>query len=62
MPHMDGWQLAVRIKAMKPCMPIIALTGDSPDNIIPHLTQSAMCHALFKPLKFKVRVDMPVRP
>jgi CheY-like chemotaxis protein len=51
MPHIDGWQLADRIKALKPGLPIIALTGENPESILPRLQDSAMDHALFKPLK-----------
>ena len=54
MPMMDGWQLAVRIKGIRPEIPIIAISGDSPDNILPRLSSSAIDHALFKPF----RVDL----
>lgn len=54
MPKIDGWELAFRIKALKPCVPIVALTGTSPSNILPRLKNSAISHALFKPIKMNV--------
>ena len=51
MPQIDGWELALRIKALNPCMPIAAITGDAPDSILPHLEGSAISHVLYKPLK-----------
>jgi two-component system autoinducer 1 sensor kinase/phosphatase LuxN len=49
MPQMDGWELARRLKAIKPEMPIVAITGESPNRILPMLGGSAIDHALFKP-------------
>jgi CheY-like chemotaxis protein len=57
MPIIDGWELAIRIKALKPCVPIVALTGESPSNIFPRLKGSGINHALFKPLKMDVLRD-----
>lgn len=51
MPQINGWELALRIKALNPCLPIIAITGVSPDHILPQLDGSAISHVLFKPLK-----------
>lgn len=50
MPNIDGWELALRINALKPCVPIVALTGESPRNILPRLKGSGISHALFKPI------------
>jgi CheY-like chemotaxis protein len=50
MPFIDGWELAFRIKFTKPDMPIIALTGEHPDSVLPKLTGSGISHVLFKPL------------
>ena len=33
---------------LKPCLPIVALTGESPVGILPRLTGSGISHALFK--------------
>ena len=57
MPRMDGWQLALHIKDLKPDMPIVALTGEAPDVILPKLPGSGIDHALFKPIKLKVLMD-----
>jgi len=51
MPIINGWQFALRVKALKPCLPIVALTGESPDGILPRLTGSGISHALFKPIE-----------
>jgi len=51
MPNIDGWELALRINALKPCVPIVALTGESPNVILPRLKGSGIRHALFKPFK-----------
>jgi CheY-like chemotaxis protein len=51
MPDMDGWELALCIKSLKPDIMIIALTGEPPNNILPKLNGSGISHALFKPLK-----------
>ena len=57
MPQMDGWRLALHIKELKPDMPIVALTGEAPDAIIPKLLDSGIHQALFKPLKLEVLRD-----
>jgi CheY-like chemotaxis protein len=57
MPKIDGWELAFRIKALQPCVPIVALTGISPSNILPKLKGSGFSHALFKPIKMDVLSD-----
>lgn len=49
MPLIDGWELALRIKAIKPDIPIIALTGEHPNKILPKLSGSGISQALFKP-------------
>ena len=51
MPDMDGWELALCIKSLKPDIMIIALTGEAPNNILPKLNGSGISHALFKPFK-----------
>ena len=51
MPAMDGWELAHRIKAIKPDIPIIALTGVSPNEVFPQLNAKSIGYALFKPLR-----------
>ena len=51
MPHMNGWQLADRIKAANPCIPIVALTDLPPNSVLPRLSGSSISHALFKPLQ-----------
>ena len=51
MPNIDGWELALRINALKPSVPIVALTGESPSNILPRLKGSGIRHVLFKPVK-----------
>lgn len=33
MPEMDGWELAHRIKAIKPTIPFITRTGVGPDEV-----------------------------
>jgi CheY-like chemotaxis protein len=49
MPGMDGWELAIRVKATHPCMPVVAITGDDPGSIVPRLNGIGIGHALFKP-------------
>jgi len=53
MPQMDGWKIALRIKELKPDIPIVVLTGESPDAIIPKLLGSGIHQALFKPIKLE---------
>lgn len=50
MPGMDGWQLAQRLNEVKPELPVIALTGEHPDNVLPKLASSNIDFALFKPV------------
>jgi CheY-like chemotaxis protein len=50
MPDMDGWELALRVKAAHPCMRIAAITGEDPGSILPRLNGSGISQALFKPL------------
>ncbi|WP_372683650.1 response regulator, partial [Desulfosarcina sp.] len=50
MPIIDGWAFALRVKALQPGLPIVALTGESPDRILPRLKGSGISHALFKPI------------
>jgi len=49
MPQMDGWELAFHIKELYPDMPILALTGEAPETILPKLSGSGIDDALFKP-------------
>jgi len=51
MPKMDGWELTIRIKAIYPKLPIIAMTGESPATVIPRLHNDGISGALFKPFK-----------
>ena len=57
MPQMDGWELAFHIKKLKPEIPIVALTGEAPDVILPRLPDSKINHVLFKPLKLEALRD-----
>ena len=57
MPHMDGWQLAIRLKDIKPDIPIIAITGEDPNNILARLPGSQIIRALFKPFNMIVLRD-----
>lgn len=50
MPRMDGWQLALRLKKLRPRLPIIALTGEDPNSVLPRLADSGIDFALFKPI------------
>jgi CheY-like chemotaxis protein len=51
MPAIDGWEFARRVKELKPCLPIVALTGDSPSDVLHRLKSSGISHALFKPIE-----------
>ena len=51
MPGMDGWQLAHQIKSIKPAIPIVAITGASPDVVVPKINSKSIEYALFNPLK-----------
>jgi two-component system capsular synthesis sensor histidine kinase RcsC len=51
MPYIDGWEFARHAKALKPLLPIIALTGQDPNSVIPRLDSQSISHALFKPLR-----------
>jgi len=51
MPKMDGWALALQIKATYPSKPIIAMTGESPAAVIPRLNGHGIDRVLFKPFK-----------
>ena len=51
MPKMDGWALALQIKATYPNMPIIAMTGESPGAVTPRLNSHGIDRVLFKPFK-----------
>ena len=51
MSQIDGWELARRIKALQPYLPIVALTGEPSFLILPKLAGSAISHALFKPVR-----------
>ena len=58
MPEMDGWELALRIKSLKPSIMIIALTGEAPISILPKLNGSGISQALFKPFKIDLLNDV----
>ena len=57
MPQIDGWELALHIKDLKPGVPVVALTGEAPNVILPKLSGSGIDHALFKPIKLEVLGD-----
>ena len=57
MPQIDGWELALQIKDLKPEIPVVALTGEAPNEILPKLPGSGIDHALFKPVKLEVLRD-----
>lgn len=57
MPQTDGWELALRIKALKPGLPIVAVTGESPNKVIPKLKGSGISQALFKPFSMDLLRD-----
>lgn len=57
MPQIDGWELALHIKDLKPEVPVVALTGEAPNVILPKLPGSGIDHALFKPIKLEVLRD-----
>ncbi len=57
MPQMDGWELALHIKELRPDIPIVVLTGEAPDAIIPKLLDSGIDQALFKPVKLEALRD-----
>ena len=57
MPQIDGWELALHIKDLKPDVPVVALTGEAPNVILPKLPGSGIDHALFKPIKLEVLRD-----
>jgi len=51
MPQIDGWELALRIMSIKPDIPIIALTGEDPGNVLSSVRGSGINHVLFKPFQ-----------
>jgi CheY-like chemotaxis protein len=53
MPKMDGFQLSLRLKQMNPVIPIIAITGENPDSVLPNIGTSGLSCALFKPFNIK---------
>ena len=57
MPHMDGWQLSLRIKEIEPGIPIVAITGEKPDSILARLSGSGIDSALFKPFAINILKD-----
>ncbi len=57
MPQIDGWELALQIKDLKPEIPVVALTGEAANEILPKLPGSGIDHALFKPVKLEVLRD-----
>ncbi len=57
MSQIDGWELALHIKDLKPEVPVVALTGEAPNEILPKLPGSGIDHALFKPIKLEVLRD-----
>ena len=57
MPQIDGWELALHIKDLNPDLPVVALTGEAPNEILPKLPGSGIDQALFKPIKLEVLKD-----
>jgi CheY-like chemotaxis protein len=53
MPYMDGWEFAHRAKELKPCMSIVALAGEDPNDVIPRLDGGGISHTLFKPIRLE---------
>ena len=49
MHGMDGWQLSLHLKDIKPNIPIVAIAGENPNNILAKLQDSPISQALFKP-------------
>ena len=54
MPEMDGFQLSLRLKQINSGIPIVAITGENPDSVLPNLGASGISCALFKPFNTKV--------
>ena len=61
MPLMDGWELAFHIKELYPDMPIIALTGEAPETVLPKLSGSGIDDALFKSFNLAFLRDAMLR-
>jgi CheY-like chemotaxis protein len=54
MPRMDGWQLTFNLRQIDTRIPIIAVTGENPDSVLPGLDASGISRALFKPFNIKI--------
>jgi two-component system capsular synthesis sensor histidine kinase RcsC len=50
MPHMDGWELARRVKSLAPDMPVVAMTGMGREEVEERLGASPLDRVLYKPL------------
>jgi two-component system capsular synthesis sensor histidine kinase RcsC len=53
MPHMDGWELARRVKSLAPDMPVMAMTGMGREEVRERLGGSALDRVLYKPLNLE---------
>jgi CheY-like chemotaxis protein len=50
MPHMDGWELARRVKSLAPEMPVVAMTGMGREEVQERLGGGALDRVFYKPL------------
>jgi two-component system response regulator PilR (NtrC family) len=53
MPRMDGWTLAFHVKSMSPDTPIVLMTGEEKNQIMPALEGSCVDIAMFKPFRLE---------
>lgn len=53
MPGMDGWSLAVRIKARYPNTPVVMITGQVKDEVMEKIRGSCVDFVMFKPSRLE---------
>jgi two-component system response regulator PilR (NtrC family) len=53
MPRMDGWTLAFHVKSKAPDTPIVLMTGDEKNQIMPGLEGSCVDIVMFKPFRLE---------
>ena len=53
MPRMDGWTLAFHVKSKSPDTPVVLITGEEKNQIMPELEGSYVDIAMFKPFRFE---------